>query len=743
MVNDILERYEYNIEGIVQGVGFRPFIYKLANELNLTGYVLNNSKGVKIEIEGLIKDIKLFEKRLISDLPTLARIDNFDKNIIDLKDTKLFKIIETSSLNSKTTLISADIKVCQECIKDIKEKSKYKNYFATNCTNCGPRYSIIKTIPYDRVNTSMDNFIMCDSCKKEYKDPYNRRYHAQPISCNICGPKLSLLDKNNKIVKSKNIYKDIAKYIQNGKILAIKGIGGFHLMCDATDDEVVNRLRREKNRASKPFAIMCKNINQIKNIANFNEKEKNIIKSNKAPIVVLDTINSDCNILSKFIAPNISKIGVLLPYTPLHIMLFEHLKYPIVATSANLGGEPIIITKEDIFKKLSFVDFVVDFNRDIINAVDDSLVQVIQDKEQVLRVARGYAPNVIKLQHKLNKKILAVGSNGKNTISIAFEDTIITSPHIGDLDSLVAFEYFIRTIETFKKFYDFEPDIIVCDIHPNYESTKWAKKQNKPLFEVQHHLAHIYSVKAEYSLGKSDYIGFSFDGTGYGVDKTLWGGEVFINDKRKYHFKNIKLLGGVKAIKEPRRVALSMLFDKYSLDELESLNFNTIKAFSNSELKLLYQTYQKNLNSFDSSSVGRLFDAVVSFANISQKISYEGESGLLIESYYDENIKEIFTYTIDDGVIDIKIIDFLETNNYNKKLLSSMLINTLADIVLNISTKYSLDIILTGGVFQNKTLLTKIIKQLKSKNKRYFTSSSIPTNDGGISVGQIYYILNK
>ncbi|MDB2405621.1 carbamoyltransferase HypF [Arcobacteraceae bacterium] len=747
-------RCEYNICGIVQGVGFRPFIYKLANELSLSGYVLNNSEGVKVEIEGFVKDIELFDERLISDLPPLARIDNFEKHPIDLEHTNSFEIIETTTQNNKTTLVSADVKVCDDCIQDIKDTNKYKNYFATNCTNCGPRYSIIKTVPYDRVNTSMSEFIMCDSCKEEYTDPNNRRYHAQPVSCNDCGPKLSLLANNQSVIDSTNIYKDVARYIQDGKILAIKGIGGFHLICDATNDEVVSRLRSEKNRPSKPFAIMCKDTNQVKTIANLNSKEKTLIESNKAPIVILDSLNNSHKILSEFTAPCISKIGVLLPYTPLHIMIFEHLNTPIIATSANLGGEPVITTKEDIYKKLPFVDFVVDFNRDIINAVDDSLVQVIANKEQVLRIARGYAPKVIKLKKKIDKKILAVGANAKNTIAIAFEDTIIISPHIGDLDSLVAFEYFIRTIETFKRFYDFEPDVIIHDMHPNYETTKWAKKQDKPLIEVQHHLAHIYTVKAEYALEKKDYIGFSFDGTGYGLDKvngeardgalgykTLWGGEVFINDERTYHFKYIKLLGGAKAIKEPRRVALAMLFEKYSLEELETLELDTIKAFTSSELKLLHQSYLKNINSFDTSSVGRLFDAIASFSNISQVISYEGESGLLIESYYDEKIKDIFTYTIIDGVIDIKIVDFITTQTYDTKLLCCMLINTLCHIVLHISSKHNLDVILTGGVFQNKTLLEKVIKQLEAEEKKYFTSSSVPTNDAGISLGQIYYSL--
>jgi len=734
-------RYEYNIQGIVQGVGFRPFVYKLAKELNLKGFVLNNSNGVKIELEGGVKDIELFDEKLLLELPPLSSIDNFEKHPIPLKNSKSFEIINSNKTDQKTTLISPDIKICKDCLSDIQTREKYKNYFATNCTNCGPRYSIIKTVPYDRVNTSMDSFNMCESCKVEYDDPINRRYHAQPISCNQCGPKIFLYQKEKKI-ESKNIYKDIANLIKEGNILAIKGIGGFHIVCDASNDIIIQKLRDYKNRPSKPFAIMCKDLDQIKQIANVNESEKELLISKEAPIVVLDKKQN--NIISKLNAPNINKIGCFLPYTAIHYLLFKYLDTPIVATSANLGGEPIITTKQEIEKKLPFIEYIIDFNREIINAVDDSLVQVINNKKTILRLARGYAPKVIKLPFKIKKNILGVGANSKSTIAIAFEDNIILSPHIGDLDSLKAFEYFERTIKTFKRFYDFKPDIIIHDMHPNYETTKWAKSQDKPLYPVQHHLAHIYAIKAEYNLQQKPYIGFSFDGTGYGLDNTLWGGEVFIEDKRKYHFKPIKLLGGSKAIKEPRRVALSLLFNRYALDELKNLDLPTIKAFSQGELKLLYESYKKNLNSFDTSSVGRLFDGIASFSNICQKITYEGESGLLCEAYYNENIDDIFTYTIIDGIIDIKIVEFVLYEGYDPSILSTMLINTLCHIVINISNKQNKDIILTGGVFQNKTLLQKVIKKLYNMEKKCYYSNHIPTNDGSISVGEIYYyILNE
>jgi len=733
-------RYKYKIKGVVQGVGFRPFVYKLATQYNLAGNVSNDSDGVNLELQGTAKDIELFDEEFLESLPPLAHIDSFEKHPIYLENETTFKIIQTNNSNSKTTLVSPDIKVCNDCLEDIKNKDKYHNYFNTNCTNCGPRYSIIKTLPYDRVNTSMSDFPLCKSCQKEYENPQNRRYHAQPISCKKCGPQLTLCIKNKILtIKENEIFSKTANLIQEGKIGAIKGMGGFHIVCDAYNDDVIEKLRNYKNRPAKPFAIMCKDLDQIKSIAKVNDKEEKLLISKEAPIVVLNKLSTAP--IGKLIASNITKIGCFLPYTPIHYLLFEHLHTPIVATSANMGGEPIILSKDEIETKLPFIDFIIDFNRDIINAVDDSVIQVINNKIQTLRLARGYAPHVTKLPFTIKEKILAVGANGKSTISIAFEDTIITSPHIGDLDNIKTFEYFTRTIETFKRFYDFEPNIIVHDLHPSYETTKWAKQQNITLFKVQHHLAHIYSVKAEHSLQKESYIGFSFDGTGYGLNNTLWGGDIFINDTREYSFKPIKLLGGKKAIKEPRRIAMALLFEEYTLEEIMRFNLPVTKTFSQLELSLLYQSYKKNINSFDTTSVGRLFDAIASFCDLSQILSYEGESGLLLESYYDESITTTFDWNISNDIIDIKILEFILNNDYDTKLLSSMLINTLSKIIIELSTKHNFDVILSGGVFQNKTLLQKVLLDLKANNKKYFINEKTPPNDGGVSLGQIYYSL--
>ncbi|MEA1955789.1 MAG: carbamoyltransferase HypF [Campylobacterota bacterium] len=694
-------------------------MYKLASFLQLNGFVKNSSKGVEIELQGTLKSILEFEKKLYSQLPVLATIDKIKSKNLELNlDEKTFKIIQSDNNPkiNKTALISPDIATCQDCLDDIK-LGRFKGYFATNCTNCGPRYSIIKSLPYDRKNSSMAKFELCLKCKEDYENPQNRRYHAQPISCNSCGAKLS-----DTIKKTVNL-------IKNSKIIAIKGIGGFHIVCDATDDAVIKKLRKFKNRLTKPFAIMCKDLEQVKEIASLNQKEIELLTSKERPIVILDKISSGN--ISEFIAPKIDRLGCLLPYTPLHHLVFDYLDMPIVATSANLASQPIITTKEMIKEKLPFVDFILDFNRDIVNAIDDSVVQVIAKDVQTLRQARGYTPKVIKLPFKIDKKILAVGANQKNSISLAFEDNIILSPYIGDLDSLKSFEFFERTVETFKKFYDFEPDLILHDKHPNYETTKWAKKQGVKCIEVPHHLAHIYACKAEFGLS-GDYVGFSFDGTGFGDDGNLWGGEVFVGDVRKYHFKPTKLLGGEIAIKEPKRIALSMLFDNYSLDEVLELNLALIKEFTDAQIKLLYQSYLKNINAPLSSSVGRLFDGVASLANILQIQSYEGEAGLTCEMAYDADIKESFSYEIIDGVIDIKF-DFFHKNIVSK------FINSIVEIIINISKKENKEVILSGGVFQNKTLLELVIDRCKKENIKHHYQKQTPINDGSISLGQIYY----
>ena len=745
-----MEIFFIQVEGIVQGVGFRPFVYNLALKHKINGWVNNDDKGVNILLYTCEEKCQNFIKELQENPPILAKINSINiEKITETKEYKSFEIIQSTSSNNKSTIISADMSICDDCIEDINDMSNFRyNYSLTNCTNCGPRYSIIKTVPYDRINTSMNIFILCENCAKEYNNPTNRRYHAQPVSCEVCGPNVILYNKYDEILESNiNAIEKAADLINKGFILAIKGMGGFHLICDASNNETVEQLRINKNRPNKPYAVMFKDINSIKTYTNINQKEEEALCSKEKPIVLVK--KKDDFSLSKLIAPNINRIGCFIAYTPLHHLLFRYLNNPILATSANLKDEPIITSKDEVLSKLSLVvDYILDFNRDILNACDDSVIQIVENYNVKLRNARGYAPTSLKLEKTTNKKILGLGANQKSTISLAFENNIILSPHIGDLNSIESVEYFERTINTFKRFYDFEPDIIVCDKHPNYESTKFAfklkeKNPNIQLIQIQHHYAHILSTMAEYNLQK-DVLGIAFDGTGYGDDGNIWGGEVFIANTKEYkrvnHISYFKLLGGEMAVKEPKRVALSLLFDNFSLEYILSMDIACVKAFKINEIKMLHTMWQKGLNAPFTSSVGRLFDAIASFADILHTQSYEGETGLHIEQNYDSSINEYYSYKITNEQIDLSSMIKEIILDSNKELICSKFINTIVQIILDLANTYeNLPVVLSGGVFQNKTLLQILIGKFQKQGREFFFSKDIPLNDGGISVGQIYH----
>ncbi|MDD2508373.1 carbamoyltransferase HypF [Aliarcobacter sp.] len=738
------------VYGTVQGVGFRPFVYNLAIKYNLFGYVNNDNIGVNIEVSGKTNDISSFLEELKNNPPPLAVIEDIkveDSN----KQFFEFKIENSSSFDNKTTTIPSDIAICKDCIDEIFDKNNFRyNYPLTNCTNCGPRYSIIKTVPYDRKNTSLKDFTLCKKCQNEFENPTNRRYHAQAISCEECGPTTFLYDSKQTLIASKIDAINLAsKYINDGKILAIKSMGGFHIVCDASNDETIFRLRELKKRATKPFAVMFKDIDSLRNFAIYSSLEQDILTSQQRPIVLLE--KKENQNLSNLVAPNIKKIGCFLPNSALHYLLFENLSNPIIATSANLKGEPIITTKENIFLKLdNLVDFVLDYNREILNSCDDSILQVVNEKIIKLRNSRGYAPSSLKVDGKFSKKILSLGANQKSTFSIAFDNKIITSPYLGDLDSIASIENYKKTVENFLNFYDFVPEIIVCDKHPNYETTKIAlefvkENKNLNLIQVQHHYAHILAVLAEKSL-KKDVLAFCFDGTGYGDDGNIWGGEVFIANqkeyKRAYHLKYFKLLGGELAIKEPKRVALSLLFDNFCLEEIYSLPLEFLKIFEKNEIKNLHTIWQKSLNSPLSSSFGRVFDAVCSLANTLHIQEYEGQTGLYLENLYDENIKDAFSFDLIDNIIDISPMIKELVFEKDKKIIASKFINTLANIIFDISNLYKdLAIVLSGGVFQNRTLLKIIFEKLK--DKEIYIGENYSVNDENISLGQAFFTLEN
>ncbi len=728
--------FSIKITGVVQGVGFRPFIYNLASYFNINGYVTNDENGVLIEIETTKDILDKFCKQIKEQKPPLSQIESINiKSINQKKIYTDFQIIKSKSSDNLTVMVPSDISICDDCKKELEDKNNRRyQYPFISCTNCGPRFSIIKNLPYDRINTSMDKFPMCKKCEKEYTNPKDRRYHAQTIGCFDCGPK---------IISDETI-DEIVEFIKDGKIIAIKGIGGYHLVCDATNSISIKLLRKRKNRSTKPFAIMVKDIKMAKKIAKINTIEEKILEDLKRPIVLLEKNNTD--IISNEISPNINQIGIFLPYTPIHELLFQNLNIPLLTTSANISSEPLCTTTKEIINLSSIWDYCLDHNRDIVNSCDDSVVFVENEKEFFLRVARGYALKYLKVPNKTNKKILCLGANQKSTVTICIEDKVILSPYIGDLDGLSSINYFKSHIDVLKRIYNFEPDIVVCDKHPTYESTKFAielKKQNPKLelIQVQHHYAHIMATMGINNINRK-VLGVSFDGTGYGDDGNIWGGEFFLCDRNSYkrvgHFKYFKLLGGDKAIKEPRRVALSFLFDIYG-EKVFQMDNKTIKSFSPQELKTLYLIWEKGINSPDCSSAGRLFDVVASLLDIIQISSYEGESGLLMESLYDDNIKDFYHFEIEDEIIDFKQIVIQILKETNKKVVVSKFFNTIVQIIYKMAEKYNLPVVLGGGVFQNRVLVRLIMQKIPD----LILPKEFISNDSAIAYGQAVVVLNN
>ncbi|MDD5358755.1 MAG: carbamoyltransferase HypF [Sulfurovaceae bacterium] len=737
--------YKININGVVQGVGFRPFIYTLASKLGLKGKISNGASGVEIYINATTVQLKEFLDKINKHKPSLSQIDNIIHIKVDNQIFENFTIEKSDSGGEKTVKIPPDLYVCKECQSELFDPNNRRfNYPFITCTQCGVRYSIITNLPYDREFTSMSSFKMCKACKEEYNDPTNRRYHAQPIGCFDCGPKLSWFENDTwqKSDKEYSVFIDKAvDAIKNGKIVAIKGVGGYHLVCDATNSDAVKTLRDRKNRPSKPFAIMTNDINMAKNLAEISTNEELLLNSPQRPIVLLKALPDISKEISTFVAPNINTIGVFLPYTPLHLLLMNKLNRPLIATSANISDEPLCINLESLKKLKNVYDAILDHNREIVNGCDDSVAMVVKEKTVMLRRARGYAPLSIKLPSVLKENILAFGANQKNTIAIGFGNDVVLSPHIGDLGNIESVNYLKSNVETFTKLYDFKPDIVLYDFHPQYESTKFAKENYKNTQGVWHHHAHILSVVAEHKI-ELPVLGVAFDGTGYGEDGTLWGGEFLVCNKngfdRVLSLEPFLLLGGEKAIKEPRRVALSILFDIYGKEAI-NLNNHVISAFEKNELENFYTMYEKKINSPKTSSMGRLFDAVASMLNVCQIITFEGESGMRLEELFDKNIKEYYEFDVINKKIQIDKIIKSILREKDKKIAVSKFFRTIVEIINFVQQDYkNMPLVLSGGVFQNRILLSLLIEKFPN----IYFAQAIPPNDGGIALGQIASMMN-
>jgi hydrogenase maturation protein HypF len=726
------------VAGVVQGVGFRPFVYRLALQHNLKGWVRNTSGSVEIEVEGSEKSLKGFINDLQSKAPPLARIEKVETALHSPKGYADFRIHHSLSQKGKHQLVSPDIATCEDCKSEVLSPDDRRfGYPFTNCTNCGPRFTIIEDIPYDRPRTTMREFVMCPDCQHEYSDPLDRRFHAQPNACPRCGPSLELVDNRGKPVKGDDLIEKSAELLKAGKVVAIKGLGGFLLACDATDQEAVELLRARKKRPSKPLAVMMTTIEDVEKHCVLSAREKELLESPEAPIVLLLWKRRSSSVCQA-VAPNLKYLGVMLPYTPLHHLLMNEVGVPLVMTSGNLSEEPI--AKD---------------NRDIYARYDDSVFMVEDDTPQPLRRTRGYAPYPIFLPFKA-KQILACGGEEKNTFCLTKGNHAFLSQHIGNMENEETLEHFASTIELHKKLFRIKPEIIACDMHPEYLSTKYAlevgEKSGSKLVPVQHHHAHIVSCMVENNV-EEPVIGVAFDGTGYGSDGTIWGGEFLLTDwhsfRRVGHLEYVPLPGGAAAIKKPYRMALSYLYSL--LGENTSLEGLPVGDISTTELEMIRQQLRKKINTPLTSSAGRLFDAVSALTGVRGEIDYDAQAAIELEMAAPNriDISEFYPFSIVDHegtkvikmaelfsalVIDIR--DHVSTAEISLKFhhtVSQMIVQMCRLIAKETGIK---QVALGGGVFQNRLLLRLVTATLRKEGLSVLTHKLVPANDGCISLGQ-------
>ncbi len=737
-----MRRVRVILRGIVQGVGFRPFVYRLATELKLAGFVRNTPEGLEIELEGKEESIQHFLKKLHEEKPPNARILNQEVQFLEPLGYESFSIEKSRESGEREILILPDLATCEDCLQELFDpRDRRYLYPFINCTNCGPRFTIIEKLPYDRKNTTMKVFKMCEECLREYEDPTDRRFHAQPNACPLCGPWVELYDrKGKKLGERKEALDKAAGLLKEGYILAVKGLGGFHLMTDATKEESVSLLRKRKRRKEKPFAVMFRDLSQLEEYAEPTELEKALLLSPERPIVIVRRKKE----LAPSVAPGLSSVGAFLPYTPLHHILLRFTGRPLVATSANLSEEPIVKDNEEAFQKLSpLADYFLIHNRDIKRRCDDSVVKVVGGFPTPIRRSRGYAPLPIELSLSSPRRILAVGGMLKNTFGILLGNKAILSQHIGDTDNLSTLRVLEEAIEDFMELYDFEPQAVVCDKHPRYETTRFAKafaeKRGIPLYQVQHHYAHVLSCMAENGITE-EVLGVAWDGTGYGDDANIWGGEFLLSSpqgyERVFHFRYFKLLGGEAAVKEPRRVALSLLFTL----GIEREEIFSQLGFSEKELETLKIAWERGINAPLTSSVGRLFDGVASLLGVLQVANYEGQAPMMLEDLYDSSVKDHYPYDLKGKEVDWRptILALLEEKD--KGLAVSRFVNTLARIVLHAAELIQKDkLCLSGGVMQNSPLVGRIRELLEERGFKVLTHQRVPPNDGGLSLGQLFF----
>ena len=749
---EIKVRKRIHITGVVQGVGFRPFVYQLATERGLAGWVLNSSSGVDIEVEGPPEDVEAFIGEIPAKTPPLARLESLEELEIPPNGDISFTI-KKSLEEEGFILVSPDIATCDECVSELFDPSDRRHrYPFINCTNCGPRFTIIEDIPYDRPKTTMKKFPMCPDCRGEYEDPMNRRFHAQPNACPVCGPKLELRIKSDDgafiTEDADDPIKETIRLLSEGKIAAIKGLGGFHLACDAKNEEAVAELRRRKHRYGKPLAIMVADVEEAKKLCEVSDDEAKILESPQRPIVLLKAKGGID--IAPSVAPGVSTLGVMLPYTPLHHLLLKESGLALVMTSGNLSEEPIAMENEEAMRRLAGIaDAFLLNDRDIYSRYDDSVVRDFRGELAFIRRARGFAPYPIKLPFEI-KQVLAVGPEQKNTFCLTKENYAFVSQHIGDLENLETLEHFENTLELYERLFRIKPELAACDLHPEYLSTKFAKELPLPLVEVQHHHAHAASCLAENGI-LSEAIGVSFDGTGYGLDGAIWGGEFLLCNlygfERVAHLDYVRMPGGAEAIKKPYRMAIAHLYDAFG-KELIDLPVPMVHRVPEEELKAMILQLERGINSPLTSSAGRLFDAVAALVGVRDVALYEGQAAVELEAiaepvwatYPFEVVEDGNGFTVKIAPLIRAIVADIEAG-IPAAIISQKFHRAIAEIVVEVCGLIRDDygnntVALSGGVFQNWILFGAVVDLLEAAKFHVVYHRLVPANDGGISLGQ-------
>ncbi|MDO9557935.1 MAG: carbamoyltransferase HypF [Coriobacteriia bacterium] len=761
-----------HVTGVVQGVGFRPFVYQLASDLSVSGWVRNASDGVYCVVEGDPAAVDAFARSLHDSAPPMAVVESVVGEEVDPEGFEGFSIIASEAIEGVMTLVSPDIATCEACERELldPEDRRYRYPFI-NCTNCGPRFTIISDVPYDRPMTTMRDFPMCPECSAEYGDPMDRRFHAQPDACFICGPRLYLnapgvedewrwsierevtprphRDQKAECVRSDALLASAAERLLGGDILAVKGLGGFQLACDATSEAAVTRLRERKHRWGKPLAVMVATLDEVRDLCHVPDEEEALLAGSARPIVLL-RVREDAQVLAPSIAPGLAEVGVMLPYTPLHHLLLREVGRPLVMTSGNLSEEPIATGNTEALERLGDIaDAFLMHDRDIYSRYDDSVTRVVRGATEFVRRARGFAPFPLRLPFESDIAILAAGPEQKNTFALVQGDYAFVSQHIGDMENAETLEYYERTLELYRRLFRIRPELVAYDLHPEYLSTKFALALDLPSVGVQHHHAHVVGVAAEHGVTEP-FVGVAFDGTGYGTDGHIWGGEVLLSRwdgfTRFAHLSEMPLVGGASAIRRPARMAVAALQAAGLLGHpgAEALR----SRLAEGEERTLLTMIERGVNSPPTSSMGRLFDAVAALCSVRDDALYEGQAAIELEALADHSADGEYHFElvggdpviIDSGPVLLGVLDDL-ASGIPSRVISARFHRAVVAAIVDACVRASAalgnaTVAMAGGVFMNRLVLGGAMERLTVAGMRPLTHVRLPVNDGGISYGQ-------